>query len=556
MSDLLSKGPNFAVTQKISSRVILEAEKGVERLAYAVRWQDAKRRLKEMRIDSMTVTPTTIRPDTSNGCLADSTVRSNSARPTRCDSDATTTTTTTTTTETNAAPAGSTVGAGGTEATGAPVSGTTAAGGTGQPGAPRASVTDAPAASGAHHAGGGTGATRAPVTDAATAGDGNHSTQTTNTAPGKSSRRAGLSFRFPDTDKRLPPPSNVEMERKLKQLKDDIVKSYASHNTKETNASKEQLQFLDKLRSNEDVVIKQSDKCKGLVILDKSDYLDKSHTILDDRKNYEVLGKNPVPKVEAETKRVFKATAKDKIPESTLKELTPAHSRIPVFYGLPKDHKDGVPLRPVISACGGPTEKMSCLLERILKQLLKYVPTHLWDTGDFLAKLAKHSEEHGIPDNSIFFSIDVINLYGSIPISEAIDAVCETLDEHVQEVDTFGLTRDDIRSLLEHCLQKNVFSFDNKFYRQTLGIAMGNPCAPPVAIIFLHRFESHAVESANVKPSFLVRYIYDYAGIWTHGEESLLDFLAYLNSASNYKIHFGTFWRRRGSTFLGHPGNG
>ena len=234
--------------------------------------------------------------------------------------------------------------------------------------------------------------------------------------------------------------------------------------------------------------------------------------------------------MEAETKRVFKSIAKDKLPDSTLKELTPSHSRTPVFYGLPKDHKQSVPLRPVISACGGPTEKTSCLLERILKQLLKFVPTHLWDTRDFLDTLATHTVESGIPEGSIFFSIDVVNLYGSIPISEAIEAATEKLTAHLEEVDTFGLSPEDVKTLLEHCLNKNVFSFDGKFYRQTLGIAMGNPCAPPVAILFLDRFESRALENVVVKPSLFVRYIDDYAGLWTHGKQGLLDFVAYLNS--------------------------
>ena len=115
------------------------------------------------------------------------------------------------------------------------------------------------------------------------------------------------------------------------------MRSYKNHNVTESNTSEEQLQFLDELQKNEDVVVKQSDKCKGLVILDKSDYVDKSHAILNDRRNYEVLDKNPVPKVEAESKRVFKAVAGSRLPEGTVKELTPAHSRIPVFYGLPKE---------------------------------------------------------------------------------------------------------------------------------------------------------------------------------------------------------------------------
>ena len=135
-----------------------------------------------------------------------------------------------------------------------------------------------------------------------------------------------------------------------------------------------------------------------------------------------------------------------------------------------------------------------------------------------------HSKGPGIPEGSIFFSIDVVNLYGSIPIAEAIDAAMEKLATHREEVDTFGLSQGDVKTLLEHCLSRNVFSFDEKFYRQTLGIAMGNSCAPPIAILFLDRFERKAVETIREKPSFLVRYIDDYAGIWSHGKQALLDF--------------------------------
>ena len=101
------------------------------------------------------------------------------------------------------------------------------------------------------------------------------------------------------------------------------------------------------------------------------------------------------------------------------------------FYGLPKDHKPSVPLRPVISGCDGPTKKTSCLLERILKQLLKFVPSRLWNTQDF-NKIRSHSVRNGIPEGAIFFSIDVVNLYGSIPVTEAIDAVTEKLKKHLQ----------------------------------------------------------------------------------------------------------------------------
>ena len=72
--------------------------------------------------------------------------------------------------------------------------------------------------------------------------------------------------------------------------------------------------------------------------------------------------------------------------------------------------------------------------------------------------------------------------------------------------------------------------FNKSYYRQKLGIAMGNPCAPPLAILFLDQLETKALEATPLKPVFLARYIDDYAGIWTHGEQALKDFLSFMNS--------------------------
>ena len=93
--------------------------------------------------------------------------------------------------------------------------------------------------------------------------------------------------------------------------------------------------------------------------MDKTAYLQKAHSILEDPNSYEELNRNPIPKVEAQTKRTFQSVSKNKLAEKVTTELTPSHSRTPVFYGLPKDHKHSVPPRSVISGCEGPTEKVS-----------------------------------------------------------------------------------------------------------------------------------------------------------------------------------------------------
>ena len=118
----------------------------------------------------------------------------------------------------------------------------------------------------------------------------------------------------------------------------------------------------------------------------------------------------------------MRATLKDKLPEDFVRRLLPQHTRTAEFYGLPKTHKSGNPLRPIVSACGDPLDKLCWFLQCILTQLLTFIPAHLPNTDSYLTKL-KDTFPNGLPPGAIIFSLDVCNLYGSIPIQEGIDAV-------------------------------------------------------------------------------------------------------------------------------------
>ena len=69
--------------------------------------------------------------------------------------------------------------------------------------------------------------------------------------------------------------------------------------------------------------------------------------------------------------------------------LFPKSTRLPGFYGLPKIHKVGAPLRPVVAASDGPMSRLSALLERILHQLLKFIPAHIGSTQDAISSLKR-----------------------------------------------------------------------------------------------------------------------------------------------------------------------
>ena len=83
--------------------------------------------------------------------------------------------------------------------------------------------------------------------------------------------------------------------------------------------------------------------------------------------------------------------------------------------------------------------------------------------------------------------------------------------------------------LLKLVLSKNNFDFNEKHHLQTGGTAMGTRVAPSYANTFMGWFENTFVYTHN--PALLVwkRFIDDIFIIWTHGQESLNDFVSHLN---------------------------
>ena len=84
--------------------------------------------------------------------------------------------------------------------------------------------------------------------------------------------------------------------------------------------------------------------------------------------------------------------------------------------------------------------------------------------------------------------------------------------------------------------------FNNTFYIQTHGTAMGTRMAPSYANLFLAKFETDALTHAPFQPHAWWRFIDDIFMIWTHAEDELRTFITYLKQHSpHYQIHFIPF---------------
>ncbi|CAJ0938772.1 unnamed protein product [Ranitomeya imitator] len=128
--------------------------------------------------------------------------------------------------------------------------------------------------------------------------------------------------------------------------------------------------------------------------------------------------------------------------------------------------------------------------------------------------------------------MDVTSLYTSIGHQQGIEAVMKYLQKHT----TFNTDKLSFcYELLGLVLTKSFFLFEDQYYMQQKGTAMGSDIAPPYANIFMDFFENtfvycHPLFTSHV--FFWQRYIDDVFLIWTGDVGALLDFHNDLNSCT------------------------
>ena len=107
------------------------------------------------------------------------------------------------------------------------------------------------------------------------------------------------------------------------------------------------------------------------------------------------------------------------------KRLYPTGAGSPKFYGLPKIHKEGIPLRPIVSSIGAVSYETSKELTRILKPLVGKSPHHVYNTQDFIEQI----KDIKLKEDQCMMSYDVKALFTSVPIQSALDTIQKLLEE-------------------------------------------------------------------------------------------------------------------------------
>ena len=270
-----------------------------------------------------------------------------------------------------------------------------------------------------------------------------------------------------------------------------------------------------------------------MVILDKIDYIEEGYRQLTNADHYKKIDGPIHPKTRNEYNTILrKMHEKSYLNEEQLEYLQVLQNpRERKFYMLPKIHKDQntwsnnlktPPGRPIVSDCESDTYRLSEYVDHFLYPLAIKHPSYIKDTPDFLDKLSSIK-----PDpESLLITLDVESLYTNIDNYAGLEAVKEAFQNNPD----LERPTSEITNLLSLMLKNNDFSFNNEWFLQVGGTAMGKKFAPNYANIFMAKWESQALDKCPKKPQCYFRYLDDIFLVWPHSREEFTEFFNILNS--------------------------
>ena len=186
---------------------------------------------------------------------------------------------------------------------------------------------------------------------------------------------------------------------------------HQENTTPKYTLTREEHKALEELKKDKSRMILTADKGVSIVVIDKEEYTRKAEELLrqptyipiptDATNKYKNKLISPVKKIKTE----------GGIDEVTYIRFYPTGASPAKFYGLPKVHKTGMPLRPIVSSIGTVTYETSKELSRILKPLVGRSPHQVQNNKEFIQQI----EDIKLSSDDIIMSYDVKALLHQCP---------------------------------------------------------------------------------------------------------------------------------------------
>ena len=138
---------------------------------------------------------------------------------------------------------------------------------------------------------------------------------------------------------------NKELKTKKRESKDTVI-------------FKKKVRETEKfLKDHETIFFTKADKGNTTVCMYKDEYNSKMIELLNDNNTYRKIKRNSLTQLQKNTQELLKYLNNNEFLDKKYNniQLSQTNTTLAKAYGLPKIHKDNIPIRPIISAVNSPT---------------------------------------------------------------------------------------------------------------------------------------------------------------------------------------------------------
>ncbi|CAF3270828.1 unnamed protein product [Rotaria sp. Silwood2] len=255
------------------------------------------------------------------------------------------------------------------------------------------------------------------------------------------------------------------------------------------------------LRQRPDITVRRTDKSKVFYVGNATVFAEKASKYMIETEAYQEISNEHCILSEnlyLVTSLLASLLRKGAINQEQHKKMSPKIDTLELahLHFIPKPHKLDTPLRPIVAAIHAPATEVSKFLNDLLAPVFLRIArkTTFINGIDLVRALEKYVADGHLKPTTLLITFDVENLYTMIPRQGALEALMQFLERHLRNRKIGTLHIDDIMRMARLVLDTNVFAYENKYYRQIRGGAMGSAFTQTLANIYMLDWEQKLIE--------------------------------------------------------------
>ncbi|CAF2073807.1 unnamed protein product [Rotaria magnacalcarata] len=270
------------------------------------------------------------------------------------------------------------------------------------------------------------------------------------------------------------------------------------------------------IHTQSDIIIRRIDKGEGFYLGRKTTMDLKTQEYMNKTEAYQIITTDqcPLMNILRSVENLLDYLLKNKaITQDRRKKLLPDINKLELayLYTLPKIHKAGIPIRPIISGLYAPVRCISKFLNDLLAPIYLQVARETTFTNgiDVIQRLEQYAAKGYLKSTTKLFTADVENLYTMVPREGGITALIEFLNKYTKNGKIGPFTIDMILKMARLILDTNYFVYNDKYYHQKRGGAMGSAFTQVFANIYMLEWEQELIQHQASRNEIYGRYIDD-----------------------------------------------